>query len=623
MGWLSAFLFQVFLILHSNAHSNFTHVPYSNTIPLMAEDVVVTIPKPGFGAFVGYSISIDAERMLPVHTQLSDHPLQETILVNSFLGIPYAAPPVGARRFRLPTPAYLNTKFPWYAKKYRPACMHTVDIEFLYPNFTDFNEDCLYLNIFYPNSTREDPKTRYPVLFHVHGGSFVGGSSHMYPGHLLASMGLVVVTFNYRLGPFGFLSTGDSASVGNYGLWDQLFALRWVKENIQWFHGDPSQITLMGESAGGASVGLLTVSPRSRDQDLFHRAIIMSGSDLSPWAMSDPKAINTGHYAIELGRRLGCPATRGLALSLSQVSALGESWKPVPIRPGEFGHSSVSLRQSVPYYTQVDTDALMDCLRHSYTAQEIVDVSKSLDPFRGATSFIWTPVVDGPTGFLPRMPLEERKLGHFSKIPLLAGLVHDESSFPFMGKLEEYEGRNLSVSEFTDVVARRTIGNFLNGENAYRFNVTAEELYTRYTWWSNLANNSARWERMVAMLSDHDVNAPLESIVRFHAAYSPSVYLYEFAYVSPKDPDAFAGVYHGSEQVFLLGCPFMSESFWTRVFDGQLTPAHAHRTFVHPYDHKISSFVMNLWTNFIKYGQVFANLEQSSNLFSRINTLYI
>ncbi|KAF5399714.1 Carboxylesterase [Paragonimus heterotremus] len=424
----------------------------------------------------------------------------------------------------------------------------------------------------------------------------------MYPGHLLASMGLVVVTFNYRLGPFGFLSTGDSASIGNYGLWDQLFALRWVKENIEWFRGDPSQITLMGESAGGASVGLLTVSPRSRDQDLFHRAIIMSGSDLSPWAMSDPNAINTGHYAIELGRRLGCSATSGLALSLSQVSALGESWKPVPIRPGEFGHSSVSLRRSVPYYTQVDTDALIDCLRHSYTAQEIVDVSKSLDPFRGATSFIWTPVVDGPTGFLPRMPLEERKLGHFSKIPLLAGLVHDESSFPFMGKLEEYEGRNLSISEFTDVVARRTIGNFLNGENAYRFNVTAEELYTRYTWWPNLANNSARWERMVAMLSDHDVNAPLESIVRFHAAYSPSVYLYEFAYVSPKDPDAFAGVYHGSEQVFLLGCPFMSESFWTRVFDRQLTPAHAHRTFVHPYDHKISSFVMNLWTNFIKYG---------------------
>ncbi|KAA3674925.1 uncharacterized protein DEA37_0014227, partial [Paragonimus westermani] len=167
-----------------------------------------------------------------------------------------------------------------------------------------------------------------------------------------------------------------------------------------------------------------------------------------------------------------------------------------------------------------------------------------------------------------------------------------------------YEGRNLSIAEFTDVVARRTIGNFLNGENAYRFNVTAEELYTRYTWWSNLANNSARWERMVAMLSDHDVNAPLESIVRFHAAYSPSVYLYEFAYVSPKDPDAFAGVYHGSEQVFLLGCPFMNKSFWTRVFDRQLTPAHAHRTFVHPYDHKISSFVMNLWTNFIKFGQI-------------------
>ncbi|KAF6772326.1 hypothetical protein AHF37_10377 [Paragonimus kellicotti] len=151
MEWLSAFLFQIFLILHSDAYSNFTHVPYSNDIPLMAEDVVVTIPKAGFGTFVGYSIPLDVDHMLPTHMQFSGHSSGETILVNSFLGIPYAAPPVGARRFRLPTPAFLDTKFPWYAKKYRSACMHTVDIDFLYPNFTDFNEDCLYLNIFYPN----------------------------------------------------------------------------------------------------------------------------------------------------------------------------------------------------------------------------------------------------------------------------------------------------------------------------------------------------------------------------------------------------------------------------------------------------------------------------------------
>ncbi|VDP74306.1 unnamed protein product [Schistosoma mattheei] len=116
-----------------------------------------------------------------------------------------------------------------------------------------------------PN-TLDASNTRYPVIVHIHGGSYVYGSSHMYPGLALASKGLVVVTFNYRLGPFGFLATGDHASIGNYGLWDQLLAITWVKQNIEWFQGDPEKITLMGESAGAASVGLHLISPLTRER---------------------------------------------------------------------------------------------------------------------------------------------------------------------------------------------------------------------------------------------------------------------------------------------------------------------------------------------------------------------
>ncbi|KAF6775174.1 hypothetical protein AHF37_05355 [Paragonimus kellicotti] len=583
-------------------NQRFTHDPEVIGYGPMSNDVVVNIPKAGMGTFIGSSMSIDYDYTW------SEWPPKKGRLVNYFLGIPYAAPPIRDQRFRNPVPAYLDTRYPWYAKKYRPACIQSVKVfAHLFPNSTDMNEDCLYLNIFYPNRTWEDPKTLYPVIVHIHGGSYVVGSSHNYPGHALASNGVVVVTFNYRLGPFGFLSTGDSASIGNYGLWDQLLALRWVKDNIEWFRGDPSQITLMGESAGGASVGILTVSPASRNQDLFQRVIMTSGSDLSNWAISNPDEIRARYYAIELGRLLNCSSVQSREVFDSQKAMYGESWKPNTgsIPPGEFGNSSVNLRLTVPYMAHIDASALVRCLRHSKSADEINLAAKDILPLRGATQYIWTPVLDGTAGFLPRMPLDERKQGRFAKLPILAGVVHDEGSGTLMQRMHRWEGRTIPIEEFTDMVARRTIGNILNNENVYRFNATAQELYTRYTWWPNLSNNTARWERMVAIVSDYEINAPLEAVVRFHAAYSEQAYFYEFAYVSPNDThrsQPLYGVYHGAEQPFLLGFPFMNRTFWTQLFDGQPTPALSYQNFVYPHDHNISAFMMELWTNFVKYG---------------------
>jgi len=102
------------------------------------------------------------------------------------------------------------------------------------------------------------------------------------------------------------LATGDFASIGNYGLWDQLLALEWVRDNIHWFRGDPSKITIMGESAGAASVGLHLVSPVSRDRNLYHQAIMMSGSEMSPWAVADPDNVKARIYADILATKVGC-----------------------------------------------------------------------------------------------------------------------------------------------------------------------------------------------------------------------------------------------------------------------------------------------------------------------------
>ena len=128
-----------------------------------------------------------------------------------------------------------------------------------------------------------DPRKSSLSWYIFHGGGYDAGTPAVSPGDVIPLWGVVLVTIQYRLGPFGFVTTGDSVAPGNYGMLDQIEALRWVQENIKAFGGDPSKVTIFGESAGGSSVGLLLVSPRSKG--LFHRAISISGVDLSPFAI--------------------------------------------------------------------------------------------------------------------------------------------------------------------------------------------------------------------------------------------------------------------------------------------------------------------------------------------------
>lgn len=185
--------------------------------------------------------------------------------VNSFLGIPYAEKPIGRFRFRPPRP-----KRPWYpvlyqALNYGPECLQSI----LYSNNEDtdaqevpMDEDCLYLNIWQPSkvASEEHPEKLYPVMIWIYGGAFIHGSASKaeYEGSKLAARrnGVIVVSFNYRLGALGFLVSTADGLYGNYGLADQKTAIQWVKDNILHFGGDPNRITLFGESAGAMSIGL-------------------------------------------------------------------------------------------------------------------------------------------------------------------------------------------------------------------------------------------------------------------------------------------------------------------------------------------------------------------------------
>jgi para-nitrobenzyl esterase len=200
--------------------------------------------------------------------------------VQTFLGIPYAAPPVGELRWKPPQPA-ASWDGVRECKEFGSACPQVrmpgksggVGLE-------KMSEDCLYLNVWSP---AKDPSDKLPVMVWIHGGAFQlgAGSIPMYDGHHLAGKGAIVVTINYRLGPLGFLALpqlsqeSPQGSSGDYGLLDQIEALKWVQRNIAAFGGDPGRVTIFGESAGAMSVLEQMVSPLS--EGLFAGAISESG----------------------------------------------------------------------------------------------------------------------------------------------------------------------------------------------------------------------------------------------------------------------------------------------------------------------------------------------------------
>ncbi|KAM6223736.1 liver carboxylesterase 1-like [Rhynchocyon petersi] len=199
-----------------------------------------------------------------------------------FLGIPFAKPPLGSLRFSPPQPAD-SWNFVKNTTSYPPMCSQdAVAGQMLSELFTNrkesiplkFSEDCLYLNIYTPANLMK--RNRLPVMVWIHGGGLLVGGASTYDGLALAAHeDVVVVTIQYRLGIWGFFSTGDEHSPGNWGHLDQVAALQWVQDNIANFGGNPGLVTIFGESAGGESVSVLVLSPLAKN--LFHRAISESG----------------------------------------------------------------------------------------------------------------------------------------------------------------------------------------------------------------------------------------------------------------------------------------------------------------------------------------------------------
>ena len=237
-----------------------------------------------------------------------------------------------------------------------------------------YGEDCLFLNIWTPESAEQG--STLPVVFYIHGGGFTGGCGHEkhFDDPVWAEKGVVAVTINYRLGPMGFvchpcLADGEG-HYGNYGLFDQLCALKWVRDNISAFGGDPEKITIMGQSAGGMSVQMHATSPMT--EGLFRSAVISSGCGLGDMMMSTPEKVSV--FWGEVMNRLGCKdAAEFRAVSPESLFATWQSAaKEVkggmvacfPVRDGRFIVSG-SKPKDIPYIIGSNSHDMMPPMLYS------------------------------------------------------------------------------------------------------------------------------------------------------------------------------------------------------------------------------------------------------------------
>jgi para-nitrobenzyl esterase len=340
-------------------------------------------------AVLAFSVRLQgqASAALEVKTKLGKVQGKQEGAIRTFLGIPYAAPPIGSLRWREPMPA-AKWKGVREATVFGPHCMQP-------PVFADMifrdpgpSEDCLTLNVWTPANEKA---TKLPVMVWIYGGGYQGGSTSeaRQDGAVLATNGVVVVTLNYRLGIFGFFThpalTAESPNKasGNYGLLDQTAALRWVKENIEAFGGDPSNVTLFGESAGAFAVSTQMASPLAKG--LFQKAIGESGGAL---------------YSGVLG-----------------VKTRAE----VEQKDAEFARKVY----------HVDT---LDALR-AIPAQELLD--RATKP-AGSTDLIhFAPVVDGY--LLPESVSAIFAAGKQNDVPMIAGWNHDEGGVLTKTTVESFQ----------------------------------------------------------------------------------------------------------------------------------------------------------------------------------------
>ncbi|KAI4888538.1 hypothetical protein NFI96_013034, partial [Prochilodus magdalenae] len=419
-------------------------------------------------------------------------------VIHSYLGVPFAKPPVGPLRLAPPQPAEAwkgvrdATQQPYMCIQNRHMMVELFANMTLSLDIPEVSEDCLYLNIYTPAKPGED--ANLPVMVWIHGGGLSLGSASAYDGSVLSAyQNVVVVLIQYRLGLLGFFSTGDEHAPGNYGLLDQVAALQWVQENIRSFGGNPGSVTIFGESAGGASVSFLLLSPLSTG--LFHRAIAESGCAIMAGIVADPFPV-----AQQVANASGCDisSTQKIAKCIKQLSV-----------------------------------------------EDLITISEQ----EVMLKFVAT--VDKV--FLPKPVEELLQNQEFNKVPLMTGTSDDEYGWLLPSVL--------SPPGWADGMDREQVLSSMaifNTESAKPKSQRISELIVDEYLGSTVDQIKIR-DSYKEMMADILFNIPALTLAKFHKAAGAPVYLYQFQQ-SPSllqaNRPSFVGTDHGDELVFVFGLCF-------------------------------------------------------------------
>ncbi|XP_033624927.1 cholinesterase 1-like [Asterias rubens] len=463
--------------------------------------------------------------------------------IDVFKGIPFAEPPVGALRFRAPVEKSSWGSEVYNATYFRDACIQN-PIYYIDPQGLTTSEDCLHLNVFAPKPRRSGG---VPVMVWIHGGGYALGSASQpfYNGIPLAAVGdVIIVTINYRLDVFGFLTTGDSVSPGNVGLQDQVLALKWINKNIAAFGGDNECITIFGESAGAGSVSLHILSKMS--EGLFNQAIMQSGTAFSPWSLYENKD-NLRKQAFQIGEKLDC------------------------------GIGAAS-----------DSAALVSCLR----GKDAKDLFKA-----AAQLFFRTdPVVDGE--FLSDTPANLYSTGQYNHAKILLGSNADEATYILIynPQFSQY-----LADEDPPFIGRDMFEQLLTQQLYHYYGPAhdhlADAIRSWYIDWSQADNKTADYFQIfVESFTDFYFACGIDRVARFHAQEGDDVFLYQMTHVpgvsvfavGDKQP-GWAGSSHAEDIPFVFGNAFL--------------PAFSSGPLLYPdSDKELSVKFMEYWTNFAKTG---------------------
>ncbi|XP_049792057.1 venom carboxylesterase-6-like [Schistocerca nitens] len=447
-------------------------------------------------------------------------------LYNRFVGIPYAQPPLGDLRFRAPQPA-ANWSGVRDALTMSDQC----------PQEGTGNEDCLYINVYVPlqNSSSSSPLA---VMFYIYGGRFARGSATNKPPDYFMDHGVLLVTFNYRVGSIGFLSLLNDDIPGNAGLKDQVMALQWVQRNIRAFGGDPDKVTVFGESAGGCSTSHMFLSPAAKG--LFSGVIIESGQASANWTVE--------------------PVPREKAYRLA--AALG------------FQSGNLTAAE--------EDERLAAFLRAASHEDLTVDDTRAMSDFelRRFSPVAWQPVVEPPSegAVVVEPPVDILREGRYNRVPVMTGVTSaDGSVFVNMSGVMESASVAADLNEnFTSLV-----GSLLPRPTREEQEMAAQRLEDFYFGDQGLSQQQP--QAIYDMLSDLYFIQDTQAFARTVANTSTlPIYFYYFDY------DGYGateyGMAHAEETHYL----FMQE-------DGGPNKDPESD------DWKVLQLLATLWTNFAKY----------------------